>query len=203
MPSPQPIIVRTYTGSQTSATTWFRNDAAELAKQGYYPTSQNWVPGAYGCGSFLIALLLCLLLIGILIFIYMLIVKPAGTLSVTYEYRAPAIVASEKTCPKCAETVKAAAVVCRFCGHEFETVRSEPLEAAAGATPPGISAALDPYATAKLGQAVLREKLAELSTYSLVEIIRAYEMDDGGHAQKWSKSTLVRFIEQKAAKQPT
>ena len=25
-----------------------------------------------------------------------------------------------KTCPRCAETVKAAALFCRFCGHEFE-----------------------------------------------------------------------------------
>lgn len=38
-----------------------------------------------GCGSFLLALLLAVVLIGILVFIYMLLVKPEGTLSVTYE----------------------------------------------------------------------------------------------------------------------
>lgn len=27
----------------------------------------------------------------------------------------------EKICPRCAETVKKAALVCRYCGHEFET----------------------------------------------------------------------------------
>lgn len=34
--------------------------------------------------AFTVALLLCLLLIGILVFIYMLVVKPDGTLTVTY-----------------------------------------------------------------------------------------------------------------------
>jgi hypothetical protein len=31
-----------------------------------------------------------------------------------------------KTCPRCAETVKAAALVCRFCGHEFEASPAGP-----------------------------------------------------------------------------
>ena len=64
-------------------------------------------------------------MIGILVFVYMLIVKPDGILSVTYEFRAMpvgsanALPAAEKVCPKCAEQVKAAALVCRFCGHDF------------------------------------------------------------------------------------
>ena len=32
---------------------------------------------------------------------------------------------SEKTCPRCAEQVKNAAVVCRFCGHEFSGVATD------------------------------------------------------------------------------
>ena len=97
LPSPPPpiprkesrelIVVRNYTGSQESATRAFQADAAKMAKQGYFPISQTWAPGAYGCGSFLLALLLCIVLIGIIVFIYMLIVKPPGTLSVTYELR--------------------------------------------------------------------------------------------------------------------
>jgi predicted Zn-ribbon and HTH transcriptional regulator len=88
-----------------------------MAAQGYFPTSQSWVPGQWGVGAFIIAFLLCFILIGILVVIYMLIVKPDGTLTVTYEWRATSV--EEKTCPRCAERVKAAALVCRFCGYEF------------------------------------------------------------------------------------
>jgi hypothetical protein len=120
---PQRILVKTYKGSEAAATKEFQEDAARMAAQGYFPTSQSYAPGTYGCASFIVALLLCLIFIGILIFIYMLLVKPAGILSVTYEYRASSAERprdDEKTCPRCAEQVKAAAKVCRYCNYEFQ-----------------------------------------------------------------------------------
>ena len=127
-----PVVVRTYTAkSQALAAQQMTADAAGLATNGYYPASQSWADGSYGCGEFLVALVLCFLLVGFLIFVYMLIVKPDGTLTVTYQLREspapepdvpPAAVspADTKVCPRCAETIKAAALVCRYCGHEFE-----------------------------------------------------------------------------------
>ena len=83
-----PTIVRVYRGmQQADAITSFQADATELAKHGYTPTTQSWAQGQWGCGAFLVALLLCIILIGLLVFIYMLVVKPEGTLTVTYEYR--------------------------------------------------------------------------------------------------------------------
>ena len=81
------IVVKTYKGRHAQATAAFQADAAIMAAQGYVPLSQSWAEGAYGCGSFLVALILCVVLIGIVIFIYMLIVKPPGVLTVVYELR--------------------------------------------------------------------------------------------------------------------
>ncbi len=83
-------IVKTYQGREQAATQAFKIDAAAMAAKGYRPTSQQYVPGSYGCGSFILAALLCFVLIGIIVFIYMLLVKPAGVLTVTYEYRTQA-----------------------------------------------------------------------------------------------------------------
>lgn len=114
----QKTVVKTYHGDHDGAQRAYRKDAPKMAEQGYFPITQSWAEGSHGCGSFLFALVLCVVLVGILIFFYMLIVKPPGTLTVTYELREESLV-EEKTCPRCAEKVKAAAKACRFCNHEF------------------------------------------------------------------------------------
>jgi len=88
-PQPQ-VLVRVYGAHQQSdAVAMFQADAASLADHGYRPVSQSWAQGQWGCGAWLVALLLCFVLIGGLVFLYMLIVKPNGTLTVTYELTSP------------------------------------------------------------------------------------------------------------------
>ncbi len=122
-------VVKTYRGKQEEATAEFQDDAKKMAAMGYVPSNQIWAPGSYGCGAFILALLLCFILVGFLVFIYMLIVKPAGTLTVTYVLSAAATAGPEKVCPQCAEKVKEAAKICRFCGFTFPEL-PEPLHTA-------------------------------------------------------------------------
>jgi len=79
------VIVKTYRGNEEGAIALFKNDSKLMAEKGYFPKNQVWVPGRYSGFSFFIAIILCIVLVGILIFLYMLIVKPDGALTVTYE----------------------------------------------------------------------------------------------------------------------
>jgi hypothetical protein len=106
------IIIRTYkAGSQSQAAAQFARDAQNLARYGYVPVSQSWEQGTWGCGAFLVALLLCVVLVGILIFIYMLIVKPEGSLTVTYRLEA-----SRPWCPRCHAPLDMGQPTCGQCG---------------------------------------------------------------------------------------
>lgn len=81
----QSVLVRTYKGKQSTAIIAFQNDAAALEHEGFEPTHQMWEDGKYGCGPFMLALFLSFFFIGIPILFYLIIVKPAGTLTVTYK----------------------------------------------------------------------------------------------------------------------
>ena len=45
---------------------------------------------------------------------------PTEPLATLFGFRLGETIPATKVCPDCAETVKAAARVCRFCGHRFE-----------------------------------------------------------------------------------
>jgi len=83
-----PTIVRVYYSAQQSdAVRIFDQDASELARFGYRPTGQSWEAGRWGWRAFMVALLLAVILVGVLMFLYMLVVRPDGTLTVTYARR--------------------------------------------------------------------------------------------------------------------
>ena len=110
------IVVRAYPGrTQVEAGDLFEREAAHAAQFGYSPISQSWSEGRPGVGR--------VLMIGVA----SLVIRPKGFLTVTYARNAPplhteiaATAVATKTCPMCAEDVKAAARICRFCRYEFE-----------------------------------------------------------------------------------
>lgn len=105
------IEVLSYPGrTQADAAAIFQEDAQRMASYGYTPVSQSWADGRPGRARV------------IAIGIFATAIRPAGFLTVTYQRTQPQQDDGPgKVCPRCAETVKSAALVCRFCGHEFDT----------------------------------------------------------------------------------
>lgn len=124
----EPIAVYNYPGrTQADAAVLYARHAGLLAGNGYVPVSQSWAEGRPGIGRYL------------LMGIDATVIRPKGYLTVTYRraakettvprpvaVRTPAAIAplpgSEpgmKVCPDCAEDVRAAARICRYCRYEF------------------------------------------------------------------------------------
>ena len=78
-------LLRVYIGNQQADTAEaLAREAALLGQAGYRPTTQSWAQGQWGCGAWLVALLLSILVIGLVVFLFLVIVKPDGTLTVTF-----------------------------------------------------------------------------------------------------------------------
>ena len=79
------FLVRTYRGhEQSEAIASYVKDAGTLAQRGYAPAGQSWGDGQWDGAYFLLALVLSLFGIGLILLAYMAIIRPDGTLCVTY-----------------------------------------------------------------------------------------------------------------------
>lgn len=84
------FIVRLYAGGeQRDALAGYARDAEVLVGQGYLPVGQSWGDGQWSPILFVLALVLSLFGIGLILLAYMAIMRPGGTLCVTYRRQAP------------------------------------------------------------------------------------------------------------------
>ena len=140
--SEQPrTLSRVFKGKPEATAQLMRDETARLEPHGYVAVSQQYVQGQWGSGAFLAALVLCVVLIGLLIFVYMRIVKPEGTLTVTYEHRVQpdqilvpttSTQAASVSAPPAATDVSAAALAgaqaaTKICPQCAETVKAATL----------------------------------------------------------------------------
>jgi hypothetical protein len=86
---PAARAVRRYRGSRDEARRAFEADAPVAAAADWYPVSQQYVPGAWGGGTWVAAFLAVAVAVGIIVLAYMAANRPPGELLVVYEYRHP------------------------------------------------------------------------------------------------------------------
>ena len=89
------VVITAYKGSGKGANQLYGADCEAMEARGYFPTSQSWAPGSYGLGSFMGALFLWFMLIGVIIFLYLQFAIPAGVSAVTNQFQTLAAFAAE------------------------------------------------------------------------------------------------------------
>jgi hypothetical protein len=81
-----PVVVRNYRAKNMTEASAMLAAEAQIAYAAHYTiTSQAWEPGSWDTRAFVVALLTTLFFgLGLLLLAYLLIVKPDGTLAVTF-----------------------------------------------------------------------------------------------------------------------
>jgi hypothetical protein len=83
-----PIFIRGYGGgTYEKLIEAYHRDASLLLDQGYEPTGQHYIEGQWGFVMAFVATVTIPLLIGVIVWAYLLVKRPIGTLTVTYVYR--------------------------------------------------------------------------------------------------------------------
>jgi len=83
------VITRMYGGNFKKATDLAAEESPKFAAQGYVVVGQQYVPGSWSTSAWIIALLLIVFVVGLLVLVFMVVAKPPGTLTVTYQRQAP------------------------------------------------------------------------------------------------------------------
>jgi len=113
IPSPPgATITRRYKGKYGAASAAFQRDSARLSAQHWFVVSQGYVPGQWSRGDWITAVALAFLLIGFVVFVYMIAAKPAGEIVAIYEYRPP--IPASGVAPPAASPVASVAAVERL-----------------------------------------------------------------------------------------
>lgn len=82
------VILRTYWAQRPAdAIRWYQRDLDDLVDHGYLPTGHSWAPGEWTFAPFLVGILLAPLGIGVVLLIYLAVLRPDGTLTATFVLR--------------------------------------------------------------------------------------------------------------------
>lgn len=82
------VILRTYWAHRPAdAIRWYQRDLDDLVDHGYLPAGHTWAPGEWTFGHFLVGILLAPFGIGVIVLLYLAILRPAGILTAAFVLR--------------------------------------------------------------------------------------------------------------------